>query len=336
MDNYLKPLQNARRLLFKIPLEPLLGRRFQPTGFPSLGPATFRTGDGESLLVESAQSMANHLEMTVWDTVRKDVKEELDGLSHVRVTRKGEFLTDTILESHRLNSPYLLEGKDRKFFSMLKEDLAVLETGPIDRAKLARTLLKYDVNALLHGVFLAKKELAGGRLRVARALSAFIEADDVHVAASGGVKNDHVNPSGDTRAGFGNVPFARDEYTAERITLYVNLDLTQIRGYGLGNAVERLLILLSLYKLCALTGEGMRLRTACDLQTRDDEIAAAMPRGWILPSLEDLQRDLRSAIAACKDRMTVTSVTFEDELRKGRSEDRAETGNADGQGSEGE
>ena len=327
MDNYLEPLQNARRLLFKIPLEPLLGRRFQPTGFPSLGAATFRTSDGESLLVESAQSMANHLEMTIWDPAGKDVREELVGLSHVCVTRKGEFLTDTILESHRLNSPYLLEGKDKTFFSTLKEDLAVLETGPIDRAKLARTLLKYDVNSLLHGVFLAKKELAGGRLRVARALSAFIEADDVHVAASGGVKNDHVNPSGDTRAGFGNVPFARDEYTG-RITLYVNLDLVQIRGYGLGDAAERLLILLSLYKLRALTGEGMRLRTACDLRVRDDEIRAVMPQGWVLPSFEELERDLKSAVVDCKDRMTVTSMTFEDDLKKGRSEDRAGTDGA--------
>ena len=66
--------------------------------------------------------------------------------------------------------------------------------------------------------------LAGGRLRVARALSAFIEADGVRVAASGGVKNDHVNPSGDTRAGFGNAPFARDEYTADRITLRLEFE----------------------------------------------------------------------------------------------------------------
>ena len=323
MDNYLEPLQNAKRLLFKIPLEPLLGRRFQPTGFPSLGAATFQTGDGESLLVESAQSMANHLEMTIWDVAGKDIKKELAGLSHVRVTRNGEFLTDTILESHRLNSPYLLEGEDKSFFNTLKAAVGVLETGPIDRQKLAEALLKYDVNSLLHGVFLAKKELAGGRLRVARALSAFIEADDVRVAASGGVKNDHVYPSGDTKAGFGNVPFARDEYTAKWITLYVNLDLAQIRGYGLGDAAERLLILLSLYKLRALTGEGMRLRTACDLRVRDDEIRAVMPQGWDLPLFEDLKRDLKSAIAECRDRMTVTSMTFEGELKKGRSQEQA-------------
>ena len=331
----LKPLQGAKRLLFKIPLEPLLGRRFQPAGFPSLGAATFQTSDGDSVLVESAQSMANHLEMTIWDVARKDVKEEFDGISHVRVMHKGEFLTDTILESHRLNSPYLLEGKNKKFFNTLKGDLGVLETGPIDRRKLAEALLKYDVNSLLHGVFLAKKELAGGRLRVARALSAFIEADGVRVAASGGVKNDHVNPSwpeAERRKGFGNVPFARDEYTADRITLFVNLDLAQIRGYGLGDAAERLLILLSLYKLRALTGEGMRLRTACDLRVRDEEIRAVMPEEWVLPPFEELERDLKSAIAECRDRMTVTSMTFEDELKKGKSED--QTGTDDGDGPE--
>ena len=196
MSINLESLNDGNRLLFKVPLQPVLGHRFQPAGFPSLGAATFQTRDGTgSLLLESAQSMANHLEMTIWDAGSRNVKKKLDGLSHVRVTRSQEFLTDTILESHRLNSPYLLEGKNTKLLDTLQKELGVMETGPIDRQKLAMVLLKYDVNSLLHGVFLAKKQLAGGRLRVARALSAFIEADDVQVAASGGVKNDHVNPS---------------------------------------------------------------------------------------------------------------------------------------------
>ena len=320
-------LDNTNRLLFQIPLKPFQGRRFQPTGFPSLGAATFRTNEGTSLLVESAQSMANHLEMTVWDTAKKDLKDEFRGISHVRVTRNGKFLTDTILESHRLNSPYLLEGQDKEFFDALKKEVGVMETGPIDRRKLADALVKYDINSLLHGVFLAKKELAGGRLRVARALSAFIEADDVGVAPSGGVKNDHVNPSGVTKDGFGNVPFARDEYTAASIILYVNLDLTQIRGYGLGDAIERLLILLSLYKLRALTDEGMRLRTSCDLQVEQEAIEATTPRGWPLPALADLEEDLKTVIVKCKDKMVVTEVTFEDELTKGKAQDEAGSDN---------
>lgn len=319
----LNTFDDTSRLLFEIPLKPLQGKRFQPTGFPSLGSATFRTGGATGLLVESAQSMANHLEMTVWDSANNNLKDEFKELSHVRVTRKGKFLTDTILESHRLNSPYLLAGTDRKFLDTFKEDIGVMETGPIDRRKLAEALLKYDVNSLLHGVFLAKKELAGGRLRVARSLSAFIEADDVQVAPSGGVKNDHINPSGITKDGFGNVPFARDEYTAKSITLYVNLDLAQIRGYGLGGAIERLLILLSLYKLRALADDGLRLRTACDLCVEPEAIEAKAPPGWLLPGLGDLGEDIKTAIAKCKDRMVVTEVTFEDELKKGKAQDGA-------------
>ena len=321
----LRPLDDASRLLFQIPLRPLQGNRFQPTGFPSLGAATFQTGGGTSLLVESAQSMANRLEVTIWDSAAKDVKDEFKDLSHVRVTRGGEFLTDTILESHRLNSPYLLAGKDRTFFDTLKESVGVMESGPIDRRRLAESLMKYDINSLLHGVFLAKKELAGGRLRVARALSAFVEADDVQVAPSGGVKNDHINPSGITKDGFGNVPFARDEYTAKSITLYVNLDLAQIRGYGLGDAIERLLVLLALYKLRALADQGMRLRTACDLHVEHESIEARMPGGWLLPGLDDLKEDIKIAISECKDRMLVTEVTFEDELKKGKAQGAAGT-----------
>lgn len=317
----LSVLNNVNRLLFAIPLEPLQGHRFQPTGFPSLGAATFQTQHGTSLLVESAQSMANRLELTVWDEATNDLKPQLHGLSHVRVLRNGAFLTDTILDSHRINSPYLLMGKDQGFFNKLKEELGGLAEGPINRHKLVEVLLKYDIGSLLHGTFLAKKELAGGRLRIARAISSFIEADTVGVAASGGVKNDHVNPSGDTKSGYGNVPFARDEFTAERITLYVNLDLAQIRGYGLGADVVKLLILLSLYKLRALLDGSLRLRTACDLRATADAVSATSPAGFDLPGTDALLNDLQTAIAACKDRMSVTQVTFNDELKKGKDED---------------
>lgn len=317
----LSRLEAAHRLLFAIPLRPLLGERFQPTGFPGLGAATFQTKDGACLLVESPQSMANRLELTVWDEAAQDVKPALQGLSHVKVLRQGQFLTDSILEAHRLNSPYLLEESGKGFFNTLKAELGVLETGPIDRRKLAEVLLKYDVGSLLHGVFLAKKELAGGRLRVARALSAFIEADGVRIAASGGVKNDHVNPSGDTKSGFGNVPFARDEFTAERITLFVNLDLAQVRGYGLGQDAERLLVLLALYKLRALLDGGLRLRTACDFKVVAEPIPAMSPEGFALPSVADVLAALQPAIAANAARMAVSTVNFNDELRKAKDGD---------------
>lgn len=320
----LSKLDTAHRLLFAIPLAPLQGQRLQPTGFPGLGAATFQTRDGTCLLVESAQSMANRLELTVWDDATQDVKSDLQGLSHVRVLRQGRFLTDTILESHRLNSPYLLQESSKTFFKTLRAELGVLETGPIDRRKLAEVLLKYDVGSLLHGIFLAKKELAGGRLRVARALSAFIEADGIRTAASGGVKNDHVNPSGETKSGFGNVPFARDEFTAEDITLYVNLDLAQVRGYGLGSHAEHLLILLALYKLRVLLDGSLRLRTACDLRPKVQSVEAVSPAGFPLPAVADLLPDLKERIAHCRDRMVVSEASFNDDLKKAKDEDTAQ------------
>jgi len=316
----LAPLKNQTRLLFSIGLKPIQTNRFQPAGFPSLGAATYQAHGDTKLLVESAQSMANRLEATCWDSATNEPVAALKGISHVKVTRRGKFLTDTILEAHRLNSPYILENKnDRSFYDVLAKELGALDDGPIDRKLLSTVLLKYDVGSLLHGVFIAKKELAGGRLRVARALSSFIEANGVRVAASGGVKNDHVNPSGIAKDGFGNVPFARDEFTAASIVLHVNLDLAQIRGYGLGDRVEKLLMLIALYKVRKLLDGDLRLRTACDLELASaDPVVATRPAGFALPALDGLEVGLKSAIAECAALMEQKSVTFEGELKKGK------------------
>src|SRR5579883_3335646 len=222
----LDKLDDQPRLLLKATLKPVQGTRFQPTGFPDLGAATFDAPDGKKmLLVESAQSMANRLELVCWDSASNDWVATLKGLPVVKVKGKnGKPLTNSVLEAHRLNSPYILEGKDKSFLATLQKELAIAEKGIVDIKKLATTLLKYDINALLHGIFLAKKEIAGGRMRLPRALTAFIEAENVNVAASGGVKNDAVNPSGDTAKGFGNVPFHREEFTG-KITAFFNLDL---------------------------------------------------------------------------------------------------------------
>jgi CRISPR-associated protein Csb1 len=315
----LEPLASVSRLLLTVPLQPVQGDRFQPTGFPSLGAATYQTSSGTKLLVESAQSMANRLEATCWDHGENKPIAALDGISHVTVMRGGRFLTDSMLEAHRINSPYLLEGKDRTFFELLKRELGGLAEGPIDRKKLAEVLFKFDIGSLIHGVFLAKKELAGGRLRVARALSAFIEATGASVAASGGVKNDHVNPSGDTKIGFGNVPFARDEYVAERIDCHINLDLAQIRGYGLNAGAQQLLILLALHRVRKLLDGDLRLRSACDLEPIDrTTIGASRPVEFVLPALAKIEPALRRAIDGCKGLMIHTPVAFEDELKKAK------------------
>ena len=293
----LTALNDAPRLLLEARLKPVQGTRFQPTGFPNLGHAVYDSPDGRgrAVLVESAQSMANRLETVCWDDVADDWVAPLRGLPVVKVTDgAGKPLTNSLIEAHRLNSPYILEGKDKTVAELLKKRLANMEVGRVDLRELAKVLLEFDTNALLHGIFLAKKELAGGRLRLPRSLSAFVEAGNAKVAASGGVKNDTVNPSGDTAKGFGNVPFARDEWVAEEVTAYFNLDLRQIRAFGLGADVERLLMLLALFKVRKFLAEGLRLRTACDLDAAG--VAVTRPDGFDLPELDEIESELPGLI----------------------------------------
>jgi CRISPR-associated protein Csb1 len=311
----LDTLKDQPRLLLEAKLKPVAGTRFQPTGFPDLGPAQYKLPDGtEMLLVESAQSMANRLEAVCWDTAANDWVAPLRGLPCVVVTDKaGKPLTNSVLEAHRLSSPYILESRDKSFLETLKKELAIGDLAPVDLKLLAKTLLKYDVNSLLHGVFLAKSDIAGGRMRLPRALTAFIEAKSVAVAASGGVKNDALNPSGDTAKGFGNVPFHREEFCGD-ITAYFSLDLALIRGFALGEAVERLLVALALFKIQRFLRDGLRLRTACDLELVDG-VTVKRPEAFRLLPLSELEKGLPELIKAASGSFAKppkTTVKFEE------------------------
>lgn len=296
----LSALRQSPRLLMKAALEPVQGTRFQPTGFADLGAATYYMPDKTPmLLVESAQSVANRLEAVCWDTLADDLVKPLQGLPFIRVRHQGKVLTNSILEAHRINSPYILEGANRSFFEQLKSELDFVSFGPVNQQQVAGVVMRYDPNAVLHGVFLAKKELAGGRIRLQRLLSGFIEAVDVRPAESGGVKNDRVNPSGNTKEGYGNVPFHRTEYVADSITAYFNFDLATLRGYSLGTAAEELLTALALWKIRRFLEVGLRLRTACDLQVVGD-LQADKPEGFVVPTTAELEERLPQLIARCE------------------------------------
>lgn len=317
-------LDSHPRLLMEANLKPLQGHRFQPTGFADLGPARYSLPDGtEMLLVESVQSVANRMELACWNEASSELIEPLRGLPYIRVmsANDGE-LTNSILEAHRINSPYILGGEDRTVFDRLKKDAAGLEQGPVDIRALAKLVLKYDPNAVIHGVFLAKKELAGGRLRLPRMLSGFIEASDVRPAESGGVKNDRVDPSGDAKLGFGNVPFHRTEFVARQIKAYFNLDLALLRGYGLPDEATRLLIALSLFKIRRFLSTGLRLRTACDLEL-DGELTVTRPAGWRVPPEDVLLAECTRLIGACKPYFAdppVTDVKWQPAPKKEKTE----------------
>ena len=286
----LTALDNAPRLLLKARLKPVQGTRFQPTGFPNLGHAVYDSPDGRgrTVLVESVQSMANRLETVCWDDVADDWVAPLRGLPYVRaVVGDGNRRTNSVLEAHRINSEYIARAKG---FEKITERMDFQKGRPFDvRSQLVPALLEFDINSLIHGVFL---EEVAGTIRLPRTLSAFIEADRAAVAPSGGVKFNRVDPT--LKEGEGNVPFARDEYVAEEITDYFNLDLRQIRAFGLGTDVERLLIFLALFKIRKFLAEGLRLRTACDLDASG--VAVTRPDGFDLPALDEIESELPGLI----------------------------------------
>jgi len=288
---------DAPRPLLEADLRPVQGTRFQPTGFPDLGAATYRLADTtEMLLVESAQSVANRLEATCWDEAEGRLVAPLHGLPYVEVVRDGKVITNSLLEAHRLNSAYI-ERSD--VATALAHDIDYKKDEPLDRLRFVRALCKYDPHTLLHGVFL---ESIAGVLRLPRALGGFIEAREVRVVSSGGVKNDRVMAGKDEAAGttakegFGNVPFHRDEYTAASITAYFNLDLDQLRSYRLGVDLEQCLYALALFKVQRFLARGLRLRTACDLEA--GELRVTRPAGLSLPSLAAVTDALPGLITA--------------------------------------
>jgi CRISPR-associated protein Csb1 len=323
-------LRDQPRLLLEAKLKPLQGHRFQPTGFADLGPARYTLPNGtEMLLVESAQSVANRMELACWDLAKDDLIDDLKELPYIRVRKSGHAatLTNSVLEAHRINSPYILEGSDKSVFDRLRQDASGMEIGPVDIRALAKLIFKYDANAVVHGVFLAKKDLAGGRLRLPRLLTGFIEACDIRAAESGGVKNDRVDPSGDTKQGFGNVPFPRTEFTAGEIKAYFNLDLALLHGYGLPDEATRLLISLSLFKVCRFLSTGLRLRTACDLEI-DGELIVTRPKSFTIPAEDALLKECTELIAKCKSQFADPAIT-EVEWKPGKTRGRKADGEQD-------
>src|SRR5438270_253433 len=138
-------LKAAPRVLIEADLKPVAGTRIKPTGFPDLGPATYDAPDGNggtvpTLLVESAQSMANRLEAVCWDEANEQPVEELSGLPYVRVKLaglgNGSDTTSSLLEFHRLNSPYIMTAVRQDgttFADALKPELGLVSVAASGR-----------------------------------------------------------------------------------------------------------------------------------------------------------------------------------------------------------
>jgi len=299
-------LKNETRLLMQADLKPLQGERFQPTGFPDLGAARYTLADGtEMLTVESAQSVANRMELASCKDDKRTLSDCLSGLPFVQSVYQDEPLTTSYLEAHRLSSPYLLNDD---WAAKLSDEMQLRDDFQLNDQLITATIFKYDPASLLHGVWLSLKEyknyFSGGRVRLARVLSGFIEARNVRVAENGGTKFDknaaRMTESGNAETGFGTIPFHRTEFVGD-IIAYFNLDLSLLRGYGLPTEAVDLLTALALFKVQGFLVRGLRLRTACDLEVKD-ALQVKRPAGYTLPTLIELEAALPGLIAACSQK----------------------------------
>lgn len=286
---------SPKRTIIRARLEPVAGSRFQPTGFPDLGAATFERplSDGTTercLLVESNQSMANRLEGVAWDPTSESPSAVVARLPWVRVVAAsdGEYRASSRTESHRLASAFIKDSKDGSGTSMvevIRTRLALEDDKPLAPRKIASAVFGLDPFCLIHGVFFADKRWPG-QPRITRAVTASIEAHGVYEAVSGGVKRDLVRHAindkddGGSKEGYGSVPFSRVEYTAREIVATFVLDLALLDSFGLPRAARDLLEAIALWEIRTLIDEGLRLRTACDLAlaepgSLDDDLPSA-------------------------------------------------------------
>ncbi|MFF2374935.1 type I-U CRISPR-associated RAMP protein Csb1/Cas7u [Streptomyces xiamenensis] len=312
----------ANRLRFSATLEPALGSRFQPTGFPDLGAAEFTSYNdkGEpvaSLLVESVQSVANRLEATAWDPAAQTPQAFLADLPHVEVRAADDqrFLTSSRLEAHRLASAFVRDSTHdgRPMLEHITERLGLVNHKPLHHQSMAAALMSLDPFSLLHGCFFNQAAWFG-QPRFARAVSGVIEAHGVEQAVSGGRKSDTVqhkntkSSDDDTETtkgsaeGYGSIPFHRIEYTARTITADFTIDTQLLRSYNLPDPTTELLTALALWEIRVFLRDGLRLRTACDL----DLLHVESRTGHELPDADTLATRITELMPSATAHLTHT------------------------------
>jgi CRISPR-associated protein Csb1 len=290
------PLDTASRVLVEVELKVATGGggRFQPTGFPDLGPALFRGADGANwLLVESPQSVANRLERVCWidgdgetDRVGR-YNDDCKGIPYVLATdTDGTPLTASTLEAHRLSSPYIWDtqpipdpddaSRQITLPDYLKRLFNLANNRLVPWKKVAAGLIKVDPGCLLHGIWFNEPSFAGGKVRLTRSLSGYIEARDPSTANYGFQKRDGVSDRTDkdvgqsAAEGYGSVIGPRQHFTSAEIKAYFQIDLERLRSYGLPKELVQALVAWAIYKIRRVliaSRDGVAdLRTECKFE----------------------------------------------------------------------
>jgi CRISPR-associated protein Csb1 len=295
-------LNGESPLVLTATLEPIVGDRFQPAGFPEIGHVIYKAprkdGSTENVcIVDSAASMANHLESVCQRGPHDlDLVDDLVNMPYIRCVTgdldDGKLLSDmrevvvtSLTEGHRIASTYFLDGvplneEGSKTSTNLEGDLVnwfgIVLPGsskahpPPDMWwSVFKTIFEVDPNSLVHGVFFPKWQI-----KIPRALTAQLEAFGSSRVDRSGVKFDRL---GKTTSG--QPIFAIDDATANSIRATFVLDVSLIRSFGrtkkdgdkeiqlgLSNKQQAFLVALALWKIQKLFESPFRFRSGCYLR----------------------------------------------------------------------
>jgi CRISPR-associated protein Csb1 len=272
---------NKNRLVIQATLKPVAGKtRFQPAGFPEIGHVIYdapqRDGSRKKVcIVDSAASMANHLETVCVNAFDQTLVDELNGLPCVQCVtgeNKDKLVVTSFSEGHRLASTYFLAGTigdpAQKFGDKLRGEFGLQDLGnrthplPNDWWNVFKTIFRYDPNSLVHGILFPALGI-----KLPRVLTATLDAFDAARVGTAGVKFDKLG-----KTNSGQPIFAKDEETASEIRATFVIDLSLIRSFGRGedkglnHAQKQLLFGLALWKIGKLLSSSFRFRSECDLE----------------------------------------------------------------------
>lgn len=256
-------LKGRSPLVLTATLEPVVGDRFQPAGFPEIGHVIYKAprkdGSTENVcIVDSAASMANHLETVCQRGAHDmDLVDDLNGMPYVRCvtntvdgmepSQDREAVVTSLTEGHRIASSYFVEGailsadakatkknkdgKDEPF--TLKQDLIGRFGIVLPDGNKAHPPASQWWNVFKTIFELDPNSLVHGvlfpqwQIKIPRALTAHLEAFGAGRVDRSGVKFDRL---GKTTSG--QPIFAVDDATAESICSTFVLDVSLIQSFG--------------------------------------------------------------------------------------------------------
>lgn len=294
-------LRGESPLVLTATLEPIVGDRFQPAGFPEIGHVIYKAprkdGSIENVcIVDSAASMANHLETVCQRGAHDlDLVADLNGMPYIRCVTgdltdgklpsdKRETIVTSLTEGHRIASSYFLDGSalsndDTKSAATWKEDLKTkfglvlandkkkAHPPPDQWWNVFKTIFEVDPNSLVHGVLFPQWQI-----KIPRALTAHLEAFGAGRVDRSGVKFDRLGKTGQPI-------FAVDDATAESIRATFVIDVSLIRSFGrtkkvddkgmqlgLSEKQQEFVVALALWKVKKLLQSPFRFRSGCHLR----------------------------------------------------------------------